>query len=59
MSPEESEPTYQIQGQSARSQHWFDLDHDWIEETFMAREPGFFKRIYLKCIPGQTNKHKV
>ena len=36
-SPEESEPQYYFQGQSARSQHWFDLNNDWIEEIFMTR----------------------
>ena len=35
-SPEES-PTYQFQVQTARSQHWFNLDPDWIEYNFMTR----------------------
>ena len=39
--PKESEPTYQLQGQSERLQHWFDLDPYWIEDKFMTREPDF------------------
>ena len=33
-SPEESEPQYNFQGKSARSQNWFDLDTDCIEDIF-------------------------
>ena len=50
--PEEPEPMYQFQGQYARSQHWFELDPDWIEDTFMTRDPDFFKRLHLECITG-------
>ena len=34
---------YQFKGQSTRSQHWFDIDTDWIEDTFMTRESDFPK----------------
>ena len=57
-SPEESETQYHFQGQSARSQHWFDIYPVWIEENFMTRETDFFKSVYLKRIPGQTNKDR-
>ena len=40
-SPKESEPTYQFQGQSARSQHWFDIYLNWIKDQFVTREPDF------------------
>ena len=33
-----------FQGQSARSQLWFDLDLDWIEINFSTREPDFYKK---------------
>ena len=33
----ESELTYLIQGKSEISQHWFNLDTDWIEDNFMTR----------------------
>ena len=36
-SPEESEPMYQFQGQSTRSQYWFDIYIDCIEYNFMTR----------------------
>ena len=29
-----------------RSQCWFDLDVDWIEENFSTREPDFYKKIF-------------
>ena len=48
---------YQFQGQSKISHHWVDLDPGWIEEKSMTRETDFFKRLYLKLIPGQTNKY--
>ena len=31
-SPKESETTYQFYGKYERSQHWLDLDPDWIEK---------------------------
>ena len=42
-SPEEPEPQYNFKGQSTRSQDWFDLDPDWIEDNFLTGEPGFSK----------------
>ena len=39
----ENEAKFKFQGQSAISQHWFDLDFDWIEVNFSTREPGFYK----------------
>ena len=33
---------YNFQGQSARTKRWFGLDHEWLEETFMTREPDFY-----------------
>ena len=33
---------FKFQGQSARSQRWFDLDFDWIEVNFSTREPIFY-----------------
>ena len=34
------------QGQSTRSQRWFDLDFDWIEVHFSTREPNFYKKLF-------------
>ena len=34
-----NEAKFKLQGQSARSQIWFDLDLDWIEINFTSREP--------------------
>ena len=40
-----SEAKFKFQGQSARSQRWFDLDFDWIEVNFSTREPDFYRKI--------------
>ena len=40
---------YNFQEKSARSRHWFDLDHEWLEENPMTREPDFYKKL------NQTN----
>ena len=41
-----NEAKLKFQGQSARSQHWFDLDFGWIEENFSIREPYLYKKIF-------------
>ena len=39
---------YYFQGQSARTKHCFDLDHEWLKENFMTRKPDFYlKKIKL------------
>ena len=40
------EAKFKFQGQSARSQRWFDLDLDCIEINFSTREPGFYKKLF-------------
>ena len=37
-----NEAKFKFQGQSTRSQRWFDLDFDCIEVIFSAREPDFY-----------------
>ena len=39
-----NEAKFKFQGQSAKSQRWFDLDLDWIEVNFSTREPDFYKK---------------
>ena len=34
-----NEAKFKFQGQSARSQHWFDLGYDWIEENIITHGP--------------------
>ena len=36
---------YNFQGKSARSRLWFNLDHEWLKENFMTREPYFYKNV--------------
>ena len=43
---------FKLQGQSGRSQLWFDLDLDWIEINFSTREPDF----YNKCFQSHDNE---
>ena len=43
--------TCKFQGQSERKKHWFDLDHEWLKENFMTREPDFHKK-YIKLNLG-------
>ena len=39
-----NEAKFKFQGQSARSQQWFDLDLDWIEVKFSTRETDLYKK---------------
>ena len=43
-----NEDKFKLQGQSAISQHWFDIDIDWIEEIFSTHEPDFYRKIYQR-----------
>ena len=31
----------------ARTKHWFNLDHEWLKESFMTREPDFYKNYMI------------
>ena len=39
-----NESKFKFQGQSVRSQRWFDIDFYWIEVSFSTHEPDFYKR---------------
>ena len=41
-----NESKFKFQGQSARSQLWFDLNLDWIDVKFCTREPDFCKKLF-------------
>ena len=41
-----NEAKFKFQGQSARSQRWFDLDFNCIEVSFNTREPDFHKNVF-------------
>ena len=43
-----NEAKFHFQGQSARSQCWFDLDFDWIEEYFSTHEPDLYRKIFQR-----------
>ena len=41
-----NEAKFKFQGQSARSQIWFDLGFDWIEIKFRYCEPDLYKETF-------------
>ena len=41
-----NEAKFKFQGQSARSQIWFDLDLNWVEINLSTREPDFYKKLF-------------
>ena len=48
---------YNFQGKYAISKRWFDLDHDWLEENFMTREPCFYKKTLSNVLGVMVKKH--
>ena len=38
----ENTKKYNFQGHLARKKNSFDLDHEWLKENFMTREPYFY-----------------
>ena len=54
-----NEAKFKIQGQSARSQRWFDLGFDWIEAKFITRKLDFYKKLFYSHDDTQeTNTFK-
>ena len=49
----QKQTNYSFEGKLSRSQHWFDLDLDWIETRFNAMEPEFSGISFNKNISGQ------
>ena len=43
-----NEAKFKFQGQSTRSQLWFDIDLDWFEINFSTHEPDFCKETFSK-----------
>ena len=35
---------YNFRGQSAKPRRWFNIDHEWLKENIMTREPNFYKK---------------
>ena len=53
------EAKFKFQGQSERSQPWFDLDFDWIEVHFSTCEPDLYKKRFQNHTDTQdTNTFK-
>ena len=51
-----NESKFKFQGQSARSQLWFDLDLDWIDMNFSTLEPDFYKKLFQSHDNEQETK---
>ena len=49
------EAKFKFQGQSARSQSWFDLDFDCIEVNFITRELDLYKKLFQRHGDTQDN----
>ena len=55
-----NEAKFKLQGQSTRSQRWFDLYFDWIEEMFSTQKHYFYRKIYQRNDEIQdTNTSKI
>ena len=56
---DKNEAKFRFQGQSARSQSWFDIGIYWIEEFVSTRKADFYRiiihkiQIHLKCFKFQ------
>ena len=51
---------FKFQGQSARSQCWFDLDFDCMKENLSTREPNFYRKTFQRHYKTQyTNIFKM
>ena len=50
-----NEAKFKFQGQSERSQLWFDLDLNWVEINFSTREPDFSKKLFQSHDDTQDN----
>ena len=50
-----NESKFKFQGQSARSQLWFDLDLYWIDMNFSTRKPDLYKKLF-QCHGDKQDK---
>ena len=55
-----NEAKFKFQGQSARSQRWFDLEFDRIEVNFITSGPNLYKKLFQSHDNTQdTNTDKI
>ena len=55
-----NEAKFKLQGRSAISKRWFDINFHYIEEHFITREPDFYRIIYQRNEKTQdTNTFKM
>ena len=53
----ENEAKFKFQGQSERSQRWFDLEFDWIKVNFNTNEPDLYKKRFRGTIIHRIQIH--
>ena len=49
---------YNFQGNSTILIHWFDIDHQWLEERFSTFEPDFYKYFLKEILGVKKQKQK-
>ena len=49
----ENNNNYNLHGTSTISKHWFDLEHDWLRESFSTLGPELYNFSYHMNITGQ------
>ena len=37
--------------------HWFDIDIEWLEGNFSAREPQFYKKLFQRNIEDKSDQN--
>ena len=52
----ENTKKYNLQGESAISIRWFNLDPEWSEENFTTHEPDFYEIMYQTKFRGDDTK---
>ena len=52
-----NEAKIKFQGQSARSQRWFNIDFDWIEVSFSTHEPDVYNKPFQSHENTQDKIH--
>ena len=52
-----NEDKFKFQGQSERSQRWFNLDFDFIEVNFSTCEPFFYRKLFQRHDNTQDTKY--
>ena len=51
---------YNFQRKSARTKHWFELDHEQLKDNIMTHEPDYYRKLYQAKFRGDnTQKYQI